>query len=758
MKKVFVGKKIWAGVACILIISTGAAGSTCLQEETDNLKETTICENNPSSNLLQNPSFENDTDNDNIPDYWNTVPSSGVIYSWDSTIYHTGTHSVRIVCTGVNKGIWQQTVSVSGNTMYTFAGYCKLENVDFRGECKLKLAWRDNANNVISSFELPRHTNTIDWIYDNPHEVFVLSPANAVKAEINCYLKGSGTAWFDDIYFGLTPVGTISGRVTCSGSPVEDAHVYILGPPPGIRYEAWTDADGYYAIHNVPVASPRYILVANRSGYRDVQKGDIMVLPEGVTVDFTMYRGANFPDRELTVKFVQFGVQEESPIVRVSPNAVIDPSLYPASVQPYLKPSEYLESDDPRIVELANEILATVPPEKRTNLKEVAYAVYLWHVKNIEFDGYFNLYKYDATSGSWQTISAQAWSWGHNFTDWLYTATEILEQRRGICIEHSRFPAAILRALNIPARPVVGYGTQYWCQLPSGEGYWTYMSGVGGRGAYQSRGNLEAGFRGAPAGVHKIWRLDEHPPVHSDWYTENKCAWREVHPWGNTYEKTDEGYRQAVADMKTFEETGRLPKRQRPPPGPHYTLDYADFTLNLTNIGTQKIFRARFPIIIDTEYTQHIDQAYWTDHPECVTKTWIEEITNPPLPDTWRWFYIEFNITSLTKVKDVNPPTVKITRPKKGYLYICDREIAPLLGNTLIFGRITKKVNAEDEETGINRVEFYVDDELKSIDVQAPYHWLWDETVFGRRGLKAIAYDNTGKKATDEINVVIFNT
>jgi hypothetical protein len=639
--------------------------------------------------------------------------------------------------------------------MYTFAGYCRLESVVF-GECKLQVVWLDSADKPISSFDLHSHTNTIDWIYDNPHEVFILSPKNAAKAQINCLLTGKGKAWFDDIFFGLTPVGDIFGRVTCGGSPVENVHVYILGTPPGIRYEAWTDSNGFYTIHKVPVASPRYIIVANKTGYRDVQKGDIMVSTDGVNIDFTMYKGANFPDRELTVKFVQLGVQEESPIVEVSPEAIIDPSLYPLSVKPYLKPSPYLESDDPAIIELANEILSSVPPEKRANLKEVAYAVYLWHIKNIDFDAHFKLYKYDATCGSWQTISAQAWCWGHNFTDWLYTAREILEERRGICIEHSRFPAAILRALNIPARPVVGYGTQYWVQLPTGEGYWAYMSGVGGRGSYQRKGDLLAGFKGTPAGVHKIWRVDEHPPVHSDWYTENKCAWREVHPWGNTYEKTSAGYRQALADMETFKETGRLPRRQKAPPGPHYTLDYAEFTLNLTNIGSQKNFSARFPIIIDTQYTHHIDQAYWTDHPECVTKTWIQEITNPPVPDTWRWFYIEFDLTNLTKVEDVNPPFINITRPKKGFLYIKDKEIAPI-GTTLILGKITQRVYAQDLESGVNKVEFYVDNTLKNSDKIAPYEWMWDERVFGRHRIKVIAYDNSGKEASAEMRVIIFN-
>ena len=718
MKKILgIRKEILACIICIPIVSTGALTMHFEQEPmgiANNLRG--------NSNLLKNPGFENDTDNDNMPDYWNVFPPSppGVIYSWDSMVSHTGAHSVCIESTNTGMAMWQQIVSVMGGTFYTFAGYCKLKNVVSPNGCKFQLVWRDSANNIISSFDLPGHTNTIDWIYDNPHEVFLLSPIDAVKVEVNCILENHGKVWFDDIYFGLTPVGNISGIVTCGGSPVEDARVYVLGVPHGIKYEAWTDVNGYYILHNVPVASPRYILVASKSSYMDTQKGDIMVFQGEKTVDFEMYKGSNFPDRELTVKFVQFVKQEESPLVNVSLDAVIDPSLYPASIQPYLLPSEYLESNDDTIIHIANQILATIAPENRTNLSQVAYAVYLWIIKNIEYDVY-DLYSYDATSGSWQTISGEAWSWGHNFTDWLYTATEILEQRRGICIEHSRLPAAILRALNIPARPVVGYGTQYWVQLPSGEGYWAYMSTVKGRSAYRMKGDIWAGFRETRAGEHKIWRVDQHPPVHSDWCTKNKCAWRETHPWSNRYKNSSSGYNQAVADLQLFEETGNLPRRPSVSSGSCYTLDYADFTLNLTNIGSQKIFRTRFPIIIDTEYTHHLTQAYWTDHPECVTQTWIEEINNLPVPDTWRWFYIEFNLTNLTGRKDTHPPIVEIIKPRDRYLYVFDREIMPISSiKSLLIGKITVEVDAYDEN-GIDRIEFYIDDKVKYVDEEYPY-------------------------------------
>ncbi|MEA2054750.1 MAG: hypothetical protein U9O96_06550 [Candidatus Thermoplasmatota archaeon] len=57
----------------------------------------------------------------------------------------------------------------------------------------------------------------------------------------------------------------------------------------------------------------------------------------------------------------------------------------------------------------------------------------------------------------------------------------------------------------------------------------------------------------------------------------------------------------------------------------------------------------------------------------------------------------------------------------------------------------------------MDKVEFYIDDVLKATDDEEPYEWLWDETVFLKHTLKAVAYDNAGNTAKDEQVVWIFN-
>jgi transglutaminase-like putative cysteine protease len=594
-----------------------------------------------SENLLQNPGFEDDTNGDDIPDFWERVPTPappGVEFIWDDAVYHNGTYSVSIESISDEIAMWRQMVPVSGDTMYTFAGWIKTENVD-PGEAKLQLVFRDSDNNVLSFFELDRHFKTREWIYDNPHEVTVLSPSTAVKVEVNCFLRGVGRVWFDDLYFGLTHTGTIAGTVTSEGAPLPGVYVYVFGT----SYSAITDADGKYIITDVPVASPRYIVIANKTGYIDGQQGDVNVIKGGTTiVNFDLKRGG---DRgELIVRGATLRKREESPVLDIPSNAVIDPDLYPEYVKIYLKPGRGIESDDPSIVEVANQILNSVAPENRTNLLEVAHAVYLWFGDNIDYD-VISRYPYDVTCGNWQTNFG---GWGHNFSDWLYTAVETLDEKRAICIEYARLSSAILRALNISARPApyMGHpGTQFWVQLPTGDGYWAIMDTSIGSTAYRQAGDEWFAFPAVPEDVIGFWPIDENAPIHVDWYTKNKCLWRESYGGSRNYPDTTEGYNDAVAGLQYFAEHGVVPSGPSEPSAPCYSLEARGSVIDLTCIGDQTTLWFRFPLAIETEYVHTINATYWTNHPEWVTRTWIENVTNPPVPDTFRWLYVEFDLS-----------------------------------------------------------------------------------------------------------------
>ena len=597
--------------------------------------------------------------------------------------------------------MWQQLVPVEPGRVYEFSGHMRLEDV--QGRALLHVVFRDADNRVLEFVDLLAHSRTIDWFFAYPAVILVRAPEKAARAEVNLCLQGSGTVWFDNVYFGPPPRGAIRGSVTSGGKPVAGAGVYLYGSP----FEARSDSGGEFLISDVPVRSPRYILMAEKDGYRTAAQGDIGV-EEGKTcrTDMVLEPGRDPAEPLLRVKFGCLRRIEPAAVRPVAPEAAIDPAQYADEVKVYLGPNDFIDSQAPAVKERAAAILAGLPENQRRSTFAVSRAVFDWVIRNIEFDTtydpgdgrrgpeppgrpphYSPSNFTDTTSGKWQTISPAGWCWGHNFTDWLYKPSECLKAKRGICIEHSRLATGLLRACGIPARPVKPYGCQFWVQLSGGEGYWSSMSTNGGRAAYRQRGETRAGFPHVSMARVHLAPIDAGPIIHSDWYTDRKCLWREVHPWGATYPGTDDGRTQALADLSEFKRTGEDPRRkQRRPPrdraprgsqrpsgprrgpdgrpdererellqtprrgrDPVHEIAYSDFTLNLLTIGEQKKLHVRFPFPAESEFVQYDvkDSAYWTNQPGAVVRTWVGEETNAPVKARQHFFHIEFDVTKV---------------------------------------------------------------------------------------------------------------
>ncbi|HID25416.1 MAG TPA: hypothetical protein EYP23_03005 [Thermoplasmata archaeon] len=58
-----------------------------------------------------------------------------------------------------------------------------------------------------------------------------------------------------------------------------------------------------------------------------------------------------------------------------------------------------------------------------------------------------------------------------------------------------------------------------------------------------------------------------------------------------------------------------------------------------------------------------------------------------------------------------------------------------------------------DNESGVNRVEFYLDCVLKVSDNTPPYVWTWSTPSFFKHTLKAVAYDKAENHDSDEVTV-----
>lgn len=114
-------------------------------------------------------------------------------------------------------------------------------------------------------------------------------------------------------------------------------------------------------------------------------------------------------------------------------------------------------------------------------------------------------------------------------------------------------------------------------------------------------------------------------------------------------------------------------------------------------------------------------------------------------------------VTKTIVVSDVSPPDLSIERPKKGRLYIFGLELWSPLKTTWIIGPLEVIANALDHETGVDRVEFYVDGELKENDTAPPYTFtLYMFSLGSLHTISVKAYDTEGNVATKSITARVF--
>jgi len=107
------------------------------------------------------------------------------------------------------------------------------------------------------------------------------------------------------------------------------------------------------------------------------------------------------------------------------------------------------------------------------------------------------------------------------------------------------------------------------------------------------------------------------------------------------------------------------------------------------------------------------------------------------------------------------PPEVGITSPVQGKIYFLDSPILENLGmfrNTFLVGRTTISVYASDD-SGIEKIEFYVDGDLMETVESEPYNWTlsristFKELFYHKHTIEVKAYDDTGKTSSASIEV-----
>ena len=120
-----------------------------------------------------------------------------------------------------------------------------------------------------------------------------------------------------------------------------------------------------------------------------------------------------------------------------------------------------------------------------------------------------------------------------------------------------------------------------------------------------------------------------------------------------------------------------------------------------------------------------------------------------------------FQMAGKETANDTTPPSVEIEKPIRAvyfrYSYIFPR----IIRFTQIIGKITVIVNATDNESGIDRVEFYCGPLGRKYLGNAttwPYNLTWRRDrllprIIHMHKLKVVAYDNAGNRASDHMFV-----
>ena len=109
------------------------------------------------------------------------------------------------------------------------------------------------------------------------------------------------------------------------------------------------------------------------------------------------------------------------------------------------------------------------------------------------------------------------------------------------------------------------------------------------------------------------------------------------------------------------------------------------------------------------------------------------------------------------------PPTVGISLPELGKLHLLGKPIYEfkLHKNTVLIGK-TKIVAKAEDDSGIEKVEFYIDGKLVGEDAEEPYEYSFRKVKFLKRfvrkhSISVIVYDNEGKTGkSDSIEVITF--
>lgn len=198
-----------------------------------------------SDNLIQNFSFETDSDSDGQPDNWDVTVYTGGTQTLDTTDQTHEATSIKFVSTGNGGGniISESFIGISNSVALKCHFDLKSSVVDVRN--LVQVTWYDSAKVSISSsvFYDNSTTNPTSWTR-KCNAVIPPSTARYCKLEMyGCHSSDStsGTTWFDNVYMTQSNKDVVGADIASAAT--------LLANIPGDKHDV-TGTTGITAIES----------------------------------------------------------------------------------------------------------------------------------------------------------------------------------------------------------------------------------------------------------------------------------------------------------------------------------------------------------------------------------------------------------------------------------------------------------------------------------------------------------------------------
>ena len=157
-----------------------------------------------AGNLLRNPGFETDGDNNNRPDNWSSDPYDR--FTKSSTSKHSGSFSGRFSLTdGSNSSFGiGQNVTITEGIGYSLSGWVNIPATSDAFGLNFELKWRETSSSTsyirIDQVKRYYNTGTSGWVqFTSP---IYYAPAGSSSVKVNMYASSlNGTFYVDDLVF-----------------------------------------------------------------------------------------------------------------------------------------------------------------------------------------------------------------------------------------------------------------------------------------------------------------------------------------------------------------------------------------------------------------------------------------------------------------------------------------------------------------------------------------------------------------------------